>query len=40
VKGKVSKVKKGKGKVSTGPVFIFPGSEGWEAWSVTEDGVH
>ena len=39
MKGKVSKVKKGKGKVSTGPVFIFPGSEGWEAWSATEDGV-
>ena len=39
MRGKVSKVKKGKGKVSTGPVFIFPGSEGWEAWSATEDGV-
>jgi len=39
VKGKVSKVKKGKGKVSTGPVFLFPGPEGWEAWSTTEDGV-
>ena len=39
MKGKVSKVRKGKGKVSTGPVFIFPGSEGWEAWSTTEDGV-
>jgi len=39
VKGKVSKVKKGKGKVSTGPVFLFPGPEGWEGWSTTEDGV-
>jgi len=39
VKGKVSKVKKGNGKVSTGPVFLFPGPEGWEAWSTTEDGV-
>jgi hypothetical protein len=39
MKGKVSKVKKGKGKVSTGPVFLFPGPEGWEAWSTTEDGV-
>ena len=39
MKGKVSKVKKGKGKVSTGPVFLLPGPEGWEAWSTTEDGV-
>jgi hypothetical protein len=39
MKGKVSKVKKGKGKVSTGPVFLFPGPEGWEGWSTTEDGV-
>ena len=39
MKGKVSRVKKGKGKVSTGPVFLFPGPEGWEAWSTTEDGV-
>jgi len=38
VKGKVAKVKKGKGKAATGPVFIFPGPEGWEAWSSTEDG--
>jgi len=38
VKGKVAKVKKGKGKAATGPVFIFPGPEGWEAWSTTEDG--
>jgi hypothetical protein len=38
VKGKVEKVKKGKGKAATGPVFIFPGPEGWEAWSTTEDG--
>ena len=38
MKGKVAKVKKGKGKAATGPVFIFPGSEGWEAWSTTEDG--
>ena len=38
MKGKVAKVKKGKGKVATGPVFIFPGPEGWEAWSTTEDG--
>jgi len=38
VKGRVAKVKKGKGKAATGPVFIFPGSEGWEAWSTTEDG--
>jgi hypothetical protein len=38
MKGKVAKVKKGKGKASTGPVFIFPGPEGWEAWSTTEDG--
>ena len=39
MKGKVAKVKKGKGKAATGPVFIFPGPEGWEAWSTTEDGV-
>jgi len=38
VKAKVSKLKKGKGKATTGPVFIFPGPEGWEAWSTTEDG--
>ena len=38
MKGKVAKVKKGKGKAATGPVFIFPGPEGWEAWSTTEDG--
>jgi hypothetical protein len=38
VKGRVAKVKKGKGKAATGPVFIFPGPEGWEAWSTTEDG--
>ena len=38
MKGKVAKVKKGKGKASTGPVFIFPGPEGWEAWSTTGDG--
>jgi len=38
VKGKVAKVKKGKGKAATGPVFIFPGPEGWEAWSTTENG--
>ena len=38
MKGKVAKIKKGKGKVTTGPIFIFPGSEGWEAWSTTEDG--
>ena len=38
MKGKVEKVKKGKGKAATGPVFIFPGPEGWEAWSTTEDG--
>jgi hypothetical protein len=38
VKGKVAKVKKAKGKAATGPVFIFPGPEGWEAWSTTEDG--
>jgi len=38
VKGKVAKVKKGKGKAAKGPVFIFPGPEGWEAWSTTEDG--
>jgi len=38
VKGKVAKVKKGKGKAATGPVFIFPGPDGWEAWSTTEDG--
>jgi hypothetical protein len=38
VKGKVAKVKKGKAKAVTGPVFIFPGPEGWEAWSTTENG--
>jgi hypothetical protein len=38
MKGKVTKVKKGKGKPSTGPAFIFPGPEGWEAWIATEDG--
>ena len=38
MKGKVAKVKKGKGKAATGSVFIFPGPEGWEAWSTTEDG--
>ena len=38
MKGRVAKVKKGKGKAATGPVFIFPGPEGWEAWSTTEDG--
>jgi len=38
VKGKVAKAKKGKGKAATGSVFIFPGPEGWEAWSTTEDG--
>jgi len=38
MKAKVAKVKKGKGKATTGPVFIFPGPEGWEAWSTTEDG--
>jgi len=38
VKRKVAKVKKSKGKAATGPVFIFPGPEGWEAWSTTEDG--
>jgi len=38
VKGRVAKVKKGKGKAATGPVFIFPGPEGWEAWSTTVDG--
>ena len=38
MKAKVAKVKKGKGKTATGPVFIFPGPEGWEAWSTTEDG--
>ena len=38
MKSKIAKVKKGKGKASTGPVFIFPGPEGWEAWSTTEDG--
>ena len=38
MKGKVAKVKKGKGKAATGPVFVFPGPEGWEAWSSTEDG--
>ncbi|CAM8650001.1 hypothetical protein MCEMIH22_01534 [Candidatus Methylacidiphilaceae bacterium] len=38
MKGKVAKVKKGKGRAATGPVFIFPGPEGWEAWSTTEDG--
>ena len=39
MKPKVVKVKKGKGKVVTGSVFIFPGPEGWEAWSTTEDGM-
>jgi hypothetical protein len=38
LKPKVVKVKKGKGKAVTGSVFIFPGPEGWEAWSTTEDG--
>ena len=38
MKGRVAKVKKGKGKAATGLVFIFPGPEGWEAWSTTEDG--
>ena len=38
MKGRVAKVKRGKGKAATGPVFIFPGPEGWEAWSTTEDG--
>ena len=38
MKGKVAKVKKGKGKDATGPVFVFPGPEGWEAWSSTDDG--
>lgn len=38
MKAKVAKVKKGKGKTATGPVFIFPGPEGWEAWSTTQDG--
>jgi len=38
MKGKVTKVKKGKEKPSTGPAFIFPGPEGWEAWIATEDG--
>ena len=38
MKAKVTKVKKGKGKAATGPVFIFPGPEGWEAWSTTDDG--
>ena len=38
MKPKVVKVKKGKGKAVTGSVFIFPGPEGWEAWSTTEDG--
>lgn len=38
MKGKVAKVRKGKGKAATGPVFIFPGPEGWEGWSTTEDG--
>jgi hypothetical protein len=38
MKGNVAKVRKGKGKAATGPVFIFPGPEGWEAWSMTEDG--
>ena len=38
MKGKVAKVKKGKAKAVTGPVFIFPGPEGWEAWSTTENG--
>lgn len=38
MKGKVTKVKKGKGKPSTEPAFIFPGPEGWEAWVATEDG--
>ena len=38
MKGKVAKVKKGKGKTPTVPVFIFPGPDGWEGWSTTEDG--
>jgi len=38
MKEKVTKLKKGKGKPSTGPAFIFPGPEGWEAWIATEDG--
>jgi hypothetical protein len=38
LKPKVAKVKRGRGKEVKGPVFIFPGPEGWEAWSTTEDG--
>jgi len=37
VKKKVLKVKKIKGKNLSGPVFVFPGPEGWELWS-TADG--
>jgi len=38
MKDKATKLKKGKGKPLTGPAFIFPGPEGWEAWIATEDG--
>jgi hypothetical protein len=38
MKDKATKLKKGKGRPSTGPAFIFPGPEGWEAWIATEDG--
>ena len=37
MKKKVLKVKKIKGKNLSGPVFVFPGPEGWELWS-TADG--
>lgn len=37
MKKKVLKVKKIKAKNLSGPVFVFPGPEGWELWS-TADG--
>jgi hypothetical protein len=37
MKKKILKVKKIKGKNLSGPVFVFPGPEGWELWS-TADG--
>jgi len=37
MKKKVLKVKKIRGKNLSGPVFVFPGPEGWELWS-TADG--
>ncbi|MCX6936158.1 MAG: hypothetical protein NTZ01_08250, partial [Verrucomicrobia bacterium] len=30
--------KKEKENPPTGPVFVFPGSEGWEVWSVENGG--